>query len=69
MRLVVNSDGQDGEVLGVSASDDPNFEAADAAPDSEITLNDVMGLMSVAVDEDEEVVEDLEEDAEEEMIV
>ena len=62
MRLIINSDNGNGEVLGVSDSDDPNFVAADAAPDSEITVEDVMGLMTVDVEEEEteEVVEELE---------
>ncbi|QFT57277.1 hypothetical protein FIU94_00450 [Sulfitobacter sp. THAF37] len=62
MRLVVDSETGDGEVLGVSASDDPAFDPADAAADSEITLEDVMGLMTVELDEDEELEEAEEEE-------
>jgi hypothetical protein len=61
MRLVVNSDTGDGEVLGVSASDDPDFDPADGADDSEITVADVMGLMTVELD-DEEEIEEIEEE-------
>jgi hypothetical protein len=55
MRLVINSETGNGEVLGVSSSDDPDFDIADASPDTDITFEDVMGLMSVEV-EDEDAV-------------
>jgi len=46
MRLIVDSDGTGGEVLGVSASDDPDFMDGDGEADSDIVLEDVMSLMS-----------------------
>jgi hypothetical protein len=62
MRVIVNSENGNGEVLGVSASDDPNFDASHAAPDSEVTFDDVMGLMTQEVPEDEDEMPDEEED-------
>ena len=61
MRLVVDSDEAGGEVLGVSASDDPNWDVGDAVPDSDIVIEDVMSLMSVVPDETD-VPDEIEED-------
>jgi hypothetical protein len=54
MRLMVNSDGPDGAVLGVSDSDDPDFMPGDGTPDSDLSLTDVMSLMSLPPGEEEE---------------
>jgi hypothetical protein len=58
MRLMVNSDGPDGAVLGVSDSDDPDFMPGDGTPDSDLSLTDVMSLMSLPPGEDEEGTDD-----------
>ncbi len=62
MRLIIDSQ-NGGKVLGVTSSTDPDFvEAEDAVPDSEITFDDVIGLMSIPVDEDDVPVADEEDD-------
>ncbi|MCX7564723.1 hypothetical protein OS189_00005, partial [Sulfitobacter sp. F26169L] len=53
MRLIVDHDEGGGEVLGVSDSDDPDWGDADAVPDSDIALGDVMALMTQHVDEED----------------
>jgi hypothetical protein len=64
MRLIVDSDETGGEVLGVSDSDDADWNADDAVPDSDIVLDDVMAIMTLQVDEEDLV--DLEDGAEDE---
>jgi hypothetical protein len=63
MRLIVDSDGTDGEVLGVSDSDHPDFMAGDGEADSEIVLEDVMSLMTGAGAEEnsDEITDDMDE--------
>jgi hypothetical protein len=46
MRMIVNAD-TGGEVLGVSDSDDPDFIRGDGTLDSDITVDDVMSLMTL----------------------
>ncbi|WP_282048091.1 hypothetical protein [Sulfitobacter mediterraneus] len=53
MRVIVDSDGTGGEVLGVSDSDHPDFMDGDGQDDSDIVLEDVMSLMSGAGTEEE----------------
>ncbi|MGJ8546666.1 MAG: hypothetical protein ACSHWZ_14570, partial [Sulfitobacter sp.] len=53
MKVIVNSEGGNGEVLGVTGSDNPSWTS------SEPNLNDIMGLMNQEVeDEDEPLAED-----------
>ncbi|WP_238936833.1 hypothetical protein [Sulfitobacter mediterraneus] len=53
MRVIVDSDGTGGEVLGVSGSDHPDFMDGDGEADSDIVLEDVMSLMSGAGTEED----------------
>jgi hypothetical protein len=62
MRLVVDSDETGGEVLGVSDSDDADWNAGDAVPDSDIVLEDVMAIMTQEVDEEDLVGLEADED-------
>ena len=65
MRLIVDSEGPDGEVLGVSASDDPDFMDGDGDDDMEVTYDDAMALMNQPVEEDDLPAPSMEEEEEE----
>ena len=52
MKVIVNSEFEDGAVLGVNNSDNPSWTESDAAPDGAFTTEDIMGLMTQEVDED-----------------
>ncbi|WP_298860121.1 hypothetical protein [uncultured Sulfitobacter sp.] len=56
MKVIVNSEYDDGAVLGVTNSDNPSWSANDAA----FSTEDIMGLMNQEVDED--AISDFEDD-------